>query len=200
MDNPSGKDLPEILFIPSLVSMRQRGFDLDGLLHMQTAAVRLAAQLIQHQLVSKDSVTVGELRLIIEKILSGSSPASADLQDVTPGHIAGYMQSKIMLQTSTPKHLLEEAWTLKNTPLNPESFTPEQQEILTRWLAHDLLELRFSAATLETLTPGLAKIIRDNTSKIESTFVHAKALRAILQARFTPAGSLDQEPDPIGDQ
>lgn len=200
MDNTSGKDLPGILFIPSLVSMRQRGFDLDGLLHVQTAAVRLAAQLIQHKMVSQDSVTVGELRLIIEKILSGPSRVSADLQEVSPGHIAGYMQSKIMLQTSTPKHLLEEAWTLKNTPLNPASFSPEQQEILTRWLAHDLLELRISAATLETLTPGLAKIIRDNTSKIESTFVHAKALRAVLQSKFTPAGPVDQDPEQIGDQ
>jgi len=183
MDNLSRDGNSAELISPSLLGMQSRGFEVDGLLHTQRAAFRMAAQLTQHKLASSEVVTVQQFKDMVEQCLAGKHPI-LNAGDVTPGHIASYMQSKMLLQTSTPKHLLEEAWTLKNTPLPADIYGEEPQKIITKWLAHDLVDLRFYAATLENLTPSFARVIRENSSKIESTFADVKGLRASIQSIF----------------
>ena len=192
MDNLSRDSGSAELICPSLLGMQSRGFEHDGLMHTQRAAFRMAAQLLQHKLVARELVTVQQFKDLVEQCMAGKHPIHSS-GEATPGHIASYMQSKIVLQTSTPKHLLEEAWTLKNTPLPIGTYGEEPQKIVTKWLAHDLVDLRFYAATLETLTPSFARVIRANSSKIESTFADVKGLRAIIQSIFLGMQNKDDE-------
>jgi hypothetical protein len=166
-----------------LISMAARGFDKACLLQMQDSAFRYASQSLQNNKPGTGDPGIS-LWEIVDQRLGGTGRAHAD---VSPGHIAAYMEAKALFsQFAQRDAMFDVAVLLAAPPSAPAQVAPRN-----RWLARTLVALQRDADRLSAITPMFASEISTLVSRVVPDRDLTLAMHAVM-ARTGEAVADDQ--------
>lgn len=167
------------LVCPSLINMASKGFDTRCLLNIQQSAFRAAAQQVHQDHAGGATVKAKDLVAYVNRHLAGDN-FKGNSEDVTPKHIATYMQTMAFMQQGSPRHLLREAEALAAIKLPEDTYGNDVQQLIIHWLARHIVDLKRYAAACETATANFSKTLRDGVAQIVRKYPQSAELKSAI--------------------
>lgn len=176
-----------------LVAMAEKGFDRVCLNSMQDAAYRFAAQTLQHNASAGAPTTSFLIRDAVDQRLGGSiSPAGV----VRPGHIAAYMNMKVVLGQVHVHQAMHDADAIARMKITDEA---RGRPLVNSWLSGILQALKQHADRLSTSTPIFAAQITQHVERVKKAYADPSGLEnamALEEQAVYAAKTPSEDADP----